>query len=90
MKPRRISFPVMGLCLCGLSLFGQDKFPVTRMTYDPAQDGFASWYPDGRAFVYSSLSGSPRSTRAAVPDHGDSEERSRIQRNSLPKMHPFL
>ncbi|MBM3303385.1 MAG: PD40 domain-containing protein, partial [Deltaproteobacteria bacterium] len=56
MKPRRISFPVMALCLCGLSLFGQDKFPVTRMTFDPSQDGFASWYPDGKAFIYSRFS----------------------------------
>lgn len=41
---------------CAVSLHGQDKFKVTQMTFDPAQDGFASWFPDGKSFVYSRFS----------------------------------
>lgn len=55
MKTRSISL-VAALVFSVISPHSQDKFNVTRLTFDPAQDGFASWYPDGKSFVYSSFS----------------------------------
>jgi Tol biopolymer transport system component len=37
------------------SLSAQDRFPVQRLTFDPAQEGFPSWSPDGATIVYSYL-----------------------------------
>jgi Tol biopolymer transport system component len=37
------------------SLSAQDRFPVQRLTFDPAQEGFPSWSPDGTTIVYSYL-----------------------------------
>ena len=65
--------------LCALPLNAQDKFPVTRLTSDPAQDGFASWFPDGKSLVHSRFS-----WRDSVGDNGiwriavDSKESSQI------------
>lgn len=56
MKTRTICLEIVTLVVFGAGLCAQDKFPVTRMTHDPAQDGFASWYPDSKAFVYSRFS----------------------------------
>jgi len=33
-------------------LNAQDRFPVRRLTFDPAQEGFPSWSPDGSTIVY--------------------------------------
>ena len=52
----RISHLVSVLAACAFSLNAQDRFPVTRLTFDPAQDGFASWTPDGMSLVYSRFS----------------------------------
>jgi Tol biopolymer transport system component len=35
------------------ALSAQDRFPVQRLTFDPAQEGFPSWSPDGTTLVYS-------------------------------------
>lgn len=45
-----------GCLLCALQAEAQDRFPVTRLTSDPAQEGFASWAPDGTYLVHSSFS----------------------------------
>lgn len=55
MKTREISF-VAALMFSVVSLHSQDKFNVIRLTFNPAQDGFACWHPDGKSFVYSSFS----------------------------------
>ncbi len=34
-------------------LDAQDTLPVRRLTFDPAQEGFPSWAPDGSTIVYS-------------------------------------
>lgn len=34
------------------SLNGQDKFNVTRLTFDPGQEGFATWSPDSKKIIY--------------------------------------
>ncbi len=49
---RKISLLFAALTLCAMSLHGQDKFKVTRLTSDPAQEGFATWSPDGKYIVY--------------------------------------
>ena len=36
-----------------VALSAQDRFPIQRLTFDPAQEGFPSWSPDGRMLVYS-------------------------------------
>ena len=35
-----------------VQLSGQDMFPVRRLTFDPAQQGFATWSPDSKSIVY--------------------------------------
>ena len=34
-------------------LNAQDRFPVHRLTFHPAQEGFPAWSPDGRTIVFS-------------------------------------
>lgn len=53
MFPRPLA-PIVTLALCcAASLGAQDRFPVQRLTFDPAQEGFPSWSPDGATLVYS-------------------------------------
>ncbi|GEM_PF-4959863 len=33
-------------------LSGQDMFPARQLTFNPAQEGFATWSPDSRFIVY--------------------------------------
>jgi Tol biopolymer transport system component len=41
---------------CGAaSVHAQDAYPVRQLTFDPAQEGFASWSPDGATLVHSYL-----------------------------------
>lgn len=48
--------PVLVVLSCwAASLAAQDRFPVQRLTFDPAQEGFPSWSPDGTTIVYSYL-----------------------------------
>jgi len=44
-------FTFLSCCAAGIS--AQDRFPVQRLTFDPAQEGFPSWSPDGATIVYS-------------------------------------
>lgn len=39
-----------------MRLRGPDKFPVTQLTTDPAQQGFATWSPDGKRIAFTSTS----------------------------------
>jgi len=32
----------------------QDRFPVQRLTFDPAQEGFPRWSPDGTRIAFTS------------------------------------
>jgi Tol biopolymer transport system component len=40
------------IVLCAAVTLGQDRFAVTLLTDDPAQEGFATWSPDGTAIVF--------------------------------------
>ncbi len=43
----------MGIPGTGLPDLGaQDRFPVRQLTFDPAQEGFATWSPDGKFIIY--------------------------------------
>ena len=35
-------------------LGAQDRFPVRQLTFDPAQEGFATWSPDGKKLAFTS------------------------------------
>ena len=50
MKKTASLFAILGLGLCGL--FAQDRYPVTQLTSDPAQQGFPTWSPDGEFIIY--------------------------------------
>jgi Tol biopolymer transport system component len=39
-----------------MSSHGQDKFIAPRLTFDPEQEGFATWSPDGKKIVYQYIS----------------------------------
>lgn len=43
---------MMILGICSLGLKAQDRFPVKQLTFDPAQQGFPTWSPDGRYIIY--------------------------------------
>ncbi|HEX9975550.1 MAG TPA: hypothetical protein VGD14_26095, partial [bacterium] len=49
---RKITLLFAAIFVCAMSLHAQDKFNVTRLTSDPAQEGFATWSPDGKKIVY--------------------------------------
>jgi len=38
--------------ILAIPLSGQDIFPVRQLTFDPAQQGFATWSPDSKFIVY--------------------------------------
>jgi len=43
---------VIAICFLTIPLSGQDMFPARQLTFDPAQQGFATWSPDSRYIVY--------------------------------------
>jgi TolB protein len=52
MMMRKIALLLVAFILCAMRVYGQDKFKVTQLTFDPAQEGFATWSPDGKKIVY--------------------------------------
>ena len=38
--------------ICVTSLYAQDMFETRRLTFDPTQQGFATWSPDGKFIIY--------------------------------------
>ena len=40
------------LAFCTISLNAQDMFNTRRLTFDPAQQGFPTWSPNGKSIVY--------------------------------------
>jgi len=74
----KTSLLVIALLSCALSMNAQDRFPVTRLTSDLAQIGFASWSPDGKTIVYSLIARSDTSTKTGLwkisPDGTDAKQ----------------
>lgn len=63
-------------CLFSSShLAAQETDGVRRLTYDPAQDGFPSWSPDGRQLVFSRYGGDEAPEKTGLylvsPDGGE-------------------
>ena len=56
MRVLSISLLLAVMVLFGRSFHGQDKFEATRLTSDPAQEGFPTWSPDGRSILFSHFS----------------------------------
>jgi TolB protein len=61
-RSRRPSWSSKKLCLaiqvligflCATALPAQERYPIRQLTFDPAQEGFPSWSPDGTTIVYS-------------------------------------
>ncbi|MFC2084097.1 TolB family protein [Bacteroidota bacterium] len=50
MKNHRLIITV--LVICTISLNAQDMFNARRLTFDPAQQGFSTWSPDGKYIIY--------------------------------------
>jgi Tol biopolymer transport system component len=50
MKNLTIIIAVLGICTIGLR--AQDMFNARRLTFDPAQEGFSTWSPDGKSIIY--------------------------------------
>jgi len=40
------------LLICFNEVLAQDMYECRQLTFDPAQNGFASWSPDGKSIVY--------------------------------------
>jgi len=53
MRVQNINLLFAAMLVFTVSVFGQDKFNTTRLTFDPAQEGFPTWSPDGRSIVHS-------------------------------------
>jgi Tol biopolymer transport system component len=47
-----MTLPGWALLLCAGGLLGQDRYPVRRLTSQPAQEGFPTWSPDGHRVAY--------------------------------------
>ena len=45
-------FLILTAFACHTYLSAQDMFPARQLTYDPAQDGFATWFHDSKTIVY--------------------------------------
>ena len=56
MRPMSMVRILASTTLFGGGLLGQDGSVATRLTSDAAQEGFPSWRPDGKSFIYSRFS----------------------------------
>lgn len=51
---KNLLLPLIVFTILALSLSGQDMFPARQITFDPAQQGFATWSPDGKKIAFTS------------------------------------
>ena len=47
-----VSLIIAVLGICTISSCDKDMFNVRRLTFDPAQQGFPTWSPDGESIIY--------------------------------------
>jgi hypothetical protein len=45
-------FTLVLFLLSAIDSYGQDMFNVRQLTSYPAQEGFATWSPDGKSIVF--------------------------------------
>ncbi len=56
MKRQRFNLLFAVMIVFAVGLFGQDRSTPTRLTSHPAQEGFATWSPDGKSLFFSRFS----------------------------------
>jgi Tol biopolymer transport system component len=49
---KKLTVIIAVLAICSNSLNAQDMFSVRRLTFDPAQQGFPTWSPDGKSIIH--------------------------------------
>ena len=49
---KNLTLIIAVLVIFTISLNAQDMFNARRLTFDPAQEGFATWSPDGKSIIY--------------------------------------
>lgn len=50
MKNLTVIIAILGIC--AISLNAQDMFQARQITFNPAQEGFPTWSPDGQSIIY--------------------------------------
>jgi len=56
MWPTNVSYLLVVFSMAVTNLFGQDRFSTSRLSDDPAQEGFPTWFPDSKSLIYSHFS----------------------------------
>jgi Tol biopolymer transport system component len=83
-------FQALVFFLIAIPLSGQDMFPVKQLTFDPAQQGFATWSPDGKYIVFDADTGN--SIKMIAASGGDAvrflPDTVQIQNGGLPCWSP--
>ena len=54
---KTLIYPLTVLVACSLLLNVQDMYPVRQLSFELAQEGFATWSPDGRLIVFDADTG---------------------------------
>ncbi len=49
---KKLALLLIVIVIPALRLSGQDMFPARQLSFDPAQEGFATWSPDSKTIVY--------------------------------------
>jgi eukaryotic-like serine/threonine-protein kinase len=79
---RRLGFHIMDPANMDAWIYELDHGPLVRVTFNPAQDGYPLWTPDGRRIVFwSSQGGGVRELHVRAADLTGSEERLTTGRN---------
>jgi len=50
MKKLNVIIAILGICTMGLN--AQDMFKARQLTFNPAQEGFPTWSPDGEKIAF--------------------------------------
>ena len=49
---KKLTITIAVLVICTIYLNAQDMFKARQLTFDPAQEAFPTWSPDGKFIVY--------------------------------------
>ncbi|HUX95462.1 MAG TPA: hypothetical protein VMV47_06990 [Bacteroidales bacterium] len=49
---KKLTISIAVLVICTIYLNAQDMFKARQLTFNPAQEGFPTWSPDGKSIVY--------------------------------------
>ena len=51
---KKLTTLIFAIIYQSLQVSGQDMFPARQLTFDPAQQGFATWSPDDSMIAFTS------------------------------------